>query len=111
VRIIFKIPKPFKTDKNLIPASARIVGGSNAMPGQIPHQVALTFFNSGFNFAGGTLLSTRYVVTTANYLDIRANDSIGIIAGTVMLSPSTFAHRSELIIIHEGFNQARMENK
>jgi elastase-2 len=90
---------------------ARIVGGSNALPGQIPHQVSLRFFGSNFHFAGGSLINPRWVVTVGNYLVGRAQNSIEIFAGTTQLNAIVTRHRSSRLIIHADFDRTENLNK
>ncbi|KAG5672922.1 hypothetical protein PVAND_003010 [Polypedilum vanderplanki] len=88
----------------------RIVGGVNVLPGQIPHQALLSFFNTDFYFAGATLLNDRWVVSVANYLEGRAQNSIGIVVGAASLTGTVPTFQSDTIIIHENFNRNTMQN-
>ncbi|XP_015759731.1 PREDICTED: trypsin I-P1-like, partial [Acropora digitifera] len=45
---------------------ARIVGGSEAKPGDYPWQALLQTSKSGFQFCGGTLIAQEWVVTAAH---------------------------------------------
>jgi secreted trypsin-like serine protease len=46
----------------------RIVNGQSVGLGQIPYQISLRDWPSGFHFCGGALISSRWVVT-AGQLD------------------------------------------
>ncbi|KAG5666420.1 hypothetical protein PVAND_014449 [Polypedilum vanderplanki] len=85
--------------------SGRIVGGNNVIPGELPFQVSLRFWGSGFHFAGGALLNERWVLTAGNYLVGRENNSISIVVGTTSLTANVVNHRSDRIIVHENFNR------
>ncbi|XP_026864062.2 coagulation factor IXb [Electrophorus electricus] len=66
-------PWPFfptlPTIKNQTNNQHRIVGGSEALPGEIPWQVALIVKISNITFCGGALLSDVWVITAAHCLD------------------------------------------
>ncbi|KAG5672921.1 hypothetical protein PVAND_003009 [Polypedilum vanderplanki] len=88
----------------------RVVGGTNVLPGQIPHQVLLSFYDANFYFAGAALLNNRWVVSVANYLEGRSHYSIGIVVGTSILTGSVPTFQSDTIIIHDNFNRNTMQN-
>jgi len=85
--------------------SGRIIGGSNVIPGEIPHQVSLRFWDANFHFAGGSLISDRWIVTAANYLPGRAQDSIAIVVGTTSLTANVVSRRSDRITVHAQYNR------
>lgn len=92
--------------------SDRIVGGQNAALGQIASQVSLRSWGTGnVHFAGGVLISSTWVLTTAESVSGRANDSINIALGIVVLPGSFTNRRSNLITAHEGYNRLTRENK
>lgn len=91
--------------------SERIVGGQDASQGQIPSQASLRGWNTTFHFAGGVLISNRWVLTVAQYLVGRANNSINIALGLVTLSGNFTSRRSDLIVIHHDFDPFTKENK
>lgn len=92
--------------------SGRIVGGQNAALGQIASQASLRNWGTGnVHFAGGVLISSTWVLTTAESVSGRANDSINIALGIVVLPGSFTNRRSNLITAHEGYNRLTRENK
>ena len=105
---IINIPSilKFPADRN-----ERIVGGQDASLGQIPSQASLRSWNTTFHFAGGVLISNRWVLSVAQYLVGRANNSINIALGLVTLSGNFTARRSDLIVVHQDFNPTTRENK
>lgn len=102
--------------KNLAPRNGRIVGGGNAMAGQVPFQVSLRPVGANFHFAGGALISNQWVLSTAENLLGMAQNSVNIIAGVLLLSTnpgSGLTRRSDRIIIHANYNPSNsvLDNK
>lgn len=63
----WKSPKPLKTPIGPVKPSARIVGGTEAMPHSWPHQVAL--FIDDMYFCGGSIISNEWILTAAHCMD------------------------------------------
>lgn len=82
----------------------RIVGGTPAASGQIPFQVSLRAHGTDFHFAGGVLISNRWLLTVAHKVAGRANNSISIILGTILLTDSGTSRRSDTIVLHPNFD-------
>lgn len=106
IKKLFFLLKLFTADR-----SDRIVGGQNVALGQIPSQASLRNWGSTFHFAGGVLISDIWVLTSAQYMVGRADDSINIALGLVVLTGNFTDRRSDLIVIHEGYNFTTRENK
>uniref|UniRef100_A0A667ZTC4 trypsin n=1 Tax=Myripristis murdjan TaxID=586833 RepID=A0A667ZTC4_9TELE len=49
----------------------RIVGGEECRPHSVPWQVSL---NNGWHYCGGTLISDRWVVSAAHYIEVRLGE-------------------------------------
>ncbi|KAG5683210.1 hypothetical protein PVAND_012506 [Polypedilum vanderplanki] len=86
-------------------ADRRIVDGEQVIPGTVTHQAVLSFINSGFLFAGGSIISVSHVLTVATYLIGRGHNSIGITVGATYLPAST-EYRSDLIVIHHDYDRS-----
>ncbi|XP_070493862.1 chymotrypsin-1-like [Chironomus tepperi] len=82
---------------------SRILGGRNAFLGEVPYQASLRYWGSTFHFAGGVLINTRYVVTGAYNLRLRAANSINIVLGIVSLDTGVVNRQSDYIVIHDQF--------
>lgn len=89
----------------------RIIGGNPASPGQVPFQVSLRAHGTTFHFAGGVLISNRWLLTVAHKIVGRANNSISIILGITSLTESGTSRRSDTIVIHPSFDFATMANE
>lgn len=82
-----------------------IVGGTNANPGQYPYQVSLRGGSaSGSHFCGGSIINNRWVLSAAHCTIGRAQNSVGIVVGTVLLSGGGAGHISSRIINHPNYN-------
>ncbi|XP_055694197.1 chymotrypsin-1-like [Lutzomyia longipalpis] len=87
--------------------SSRIVGGSDAFPGQFPHIVSLRTPTYA-HFCGGSLVSVSWVLTSAHCTLGRANDGVIVIAGSVHLSEGGEERQSQRIANHPYFNANTM---
>jgi secreted trypsin-like serine protease len=79
--------------------------------GTIPYQAALQYWGTTFFFAGGVLLNSRWVVTTAHGLFGRGATSINIALGIHRLDVA-FTHRQSMEIrIHPLFDVVTLANE
>ena len=70
----------------LPPGTAAIVNGEDADIEDFPFQVALRTRDSQFQFCGGTLINSRYVLTAAHCVFGSSADEIEILAGSADLN-------------------------
>lgn len=87
----------------------RIIGGSNANLGQFPYQVSLRTATN-FHFCGGVMINTRWVLTAARCTAGRAQNSIRMFVGSVLLNSGGTMHLSSRIVIHPSFNADTIAN-
>jgi len=89
------------------PPGSKIVGGQEAKPNQIPHQVAL-IMNSG-SFCGGSLIRADVVLTAAHCVD--SASSVEVTAGAhriQQIEPSQQTIVSRNIIVHENWDPSTL---
>jgi secreted trypsin-like serine protease len=82
-----------------------------ASVGQVPFQASLRAWGTTFHFAGGVLISNRWVLTVAHKVSGRANNSIQLIFGVNTLTASGTSRRSDQIHIHPDFNFETLANE
>jgi len=77
----------------------------------VPFQASLRAWGTDFHFAGGALISNRWVLTIAHKVSGRAANSINIIFGAVLITASGTSRRSDRIFIHPEFRFETMANE
>ncbi|XP_025986025.2 chymotrypsin-2 isoform X1 [Solenopsis invicta] len=83
----------------------RIVNGREAEEGEIPYQVSLQDKNNfGRHFCGGSILDENYVITAAHCVDIKQEEDLKVVAGTIDLDSPKSSHDVERIIKHKEYN-------
>ncbi|KAF5285999.1 hypothetical protein FQR65_LT12996 [Abscondita terminalis] len=94
---------------NRISASSidRIVGGSNAGIGQYPHQVSLRY--QGSHFCGGSVISTRWVLTAAHCIGQTIMSST-VVVGTNQLNWGGQSYNIAGGYVHEGYDPTKTAN-
>ncbi|RJF72149.1 serine protease [Deinococcus cavernae] len=101
-------PTPVRGEKTAsAPLQPLIVGGTISARGARPYQVAMTD-TSGFQYCGGTLLSSTWVLTAAHCVKGSTASSVRIRAGVNKLSDSTQGQTVGVssITIHPSYRDA-----
>ncbi|KAL7015785.1 hypothetical protein ACKWTF_016676 [Chironomus riparius] len=89
--------------------SSRILGGRNVFLGELPYQVSLRYWGTPDHFAGGVLLNTRWVLTTAHGVFIHPGNGIDIILGIIRVDTGESMRSSE-IRVHPLFDNILLIN-
>ena len=90
---------------SLPPGVAAIVNGEDADIGDFPFQVALRTSDSQFQFCGGTLINSRYVLTAAHCVFGAPADAILVYAGSADLNTGGEFIKVQAVRSHPEFGQ------
>lgn len=82
----------------------RIVGGGSAIAGQFPFIVSLRTVSSNKHFCGGTIHSSRYVLTAAHCVDKQVSLNVKVVTGAVLLSSGGSSYSVTTITMHPNYN-------
>merc|ERR1712002_832514 len=92
----------------------RIVGGSDAYPGEFPHQITLLRGGpSGSLMCGGSLVSSRWVVTAGHCCDGQSASRLGVAVGSHNLyqtDPDQENIQVKTVVLHESYDDWNVEN-
>jgi len=89
--------------------NGRVMGGVAVNLGQVPHMASLRSLTD-VHFCGGAIVSTRYVLTSAQCAQGRAINGIRVIVGTVTLNAGGAAHISSNVTLHPAFDRDTLAN-
>ena len=90
---------------SLPPGVAAIVNGEDADIEDFPFQVALRTSDSQFQFCGGTLINSRYVLTAAHCVFGAPADAIEVYAGSADLNTGGEQIKVQAVRSHPEFGQ------
>ncbi len=68
-------------------------------------------FSGNAHLAGGALISTRWVVTSADRIAGMATNSLNLALGTINLASGFTQRRSDRLNVHPEFNRTNLNNK
>ncbi|KAK9747380.1 Trypsin [Popillia japonica] len=88
----------------------RIVGGSDAAPGQFPWQVSIRRASTDGHNCGGSILNSKWILTAAHCVVNTSPSTWYIVAGTLTLSSGGNQHQIARIISHADYNSAQIKN-
>lgn len=91
-------------------ANGRLLGGTAVNLGQVAHMASLRSLTD-VHFCGGSIVSNRYILTTAMCTLGRALNGIRVVVGTVTLNAGGAIHISSNITIHPAFDRDTLENE
>lgn len=92
----------------MIDSKEYIFSGANAKAGQFPYQVSLRT-PSGFHFCGGSIYSTRWIVTAAHCIYKDSASNVRVAVGTIYTGQGTLYGVSKLVC-HSGYNSNSLAN-
>lgn len=89
--------------KIIVIPESRIVGGSDAQPGQLLFAASLESEQHG-NFCGATVISNRWIVSAASCLALHWVGSFTVRVGSHTLGRGGVVHTVSHVILHERFD-------
>lgn len=94
----------------------RIIGGKVAKIRQFQYQASLRYMNNRAHFCGGSILNSRFLLTTAHCIRDESEDRIYAVVGAIRgsingdIDEDGVAVKLDKIIEHEHFNRPTLEN-
>lgn len=92
--------------------ATRIVGGENATKGQFPYQVSLRIIKSKVHYCGGSIISSRFIVTAAHCTlrDYANPANVEAVVGALSRSQDGVVVRLSKLFAHERYNAFQYKN-
>ncbi|CAG7818503.1 unnamed protein product [Allacma fusca] len=90
---------------------ARIIGGTDALSGEFPHQVQLKYF--GDHLCGATLISSFLVLTAAHCVMYKSPRRVKVVSGEYRLSANDSSEQfrdTRQIFMHEDYHEKTYAN-
>lgn len=94
---------------NVIPPTARIVGGQDARPGQLMYVASLQTQRGG-HFCGAAIISDRWVLSAASCLVFHWPGSFTVRTGTHVSNLGGVQHQADTLVLHNLFDYFRRTN-
>lgn len=88
----------------------RIIGGSDVPLGLAPYMASLRSLRD-VHFCGGTIVTNRCILTSAQCVNGRAANSINVVVGTVSRVTPGATYVSSAIYKHPRFNHKTLANE
>lgn len=98
--------------KDIHDISFKIVGGKDAEKGQFPHQVSMRSSLNNAHFCGGSIISTRFILTAAHCCQAQnaKPDRVYVIVGALHRLSGGVKMALEKIIAHQQYSQRTIKN-
>lgn len=80
------------------------MGGGSATAGQFPYIVSLRSVSSGAHFCGGTIHTSRYVITAAHCVANKVSMNVRVVAGSTFLSSGGATYSVAAITSHPNYS-------
>jgi len=95
--------------------SPRIIGGSNASPGEFPHQISMQLVQGGsrYHICGGSILSQNKIATAAHCCDGQSASSLRVVAGAHDIGSNEASQQVmsvSRIVMHPSYNGNTINN-
>lgn len=91
-------------DVDAINDQTRIVNGSNATDGQFPHQVSLRKSLDNTHFCGGSIITSKWILTAAHCPKFSEGLEIIAVVGIIKLDQIGSIYRIDKVHIHPEYN-------
>jgi len=89
---------------------SRIVGGVPATEGQIPYIISLRYTNGGSHFCGGSIVTSRSIVTAAHCVDGDTAAQLAIRYNTLTHASSGILINGASLFMHENYDPYEIDN-
>jgi len=87
----------------------RLLGGVAVNLGQVQHMASLRSLTD-VHFCGGSIITNRYILTSATCVVGRALNGVRVVVGTVTLNAGGVAHISSNVTLHPAYDRVTLDN-